>query len=157
METHIHESNLIEGYDSEEADKQSLEAWEWLIQKPKLTHDVIKKLQFKLVEHQKYACDNPHNSGLRGWRGQYRKLDVHVGGRACMPPPIVTAAMTTWLEEYQKTNPKDAHIAFEKIHPFLDGNGRTGRMLMWYQEEKLGKKPTLIKYQDRRAYYDWFN
>lgn len=38
----------------------------------------------------------------------------------------------------------------------VDGNGRTGRMLMWWQEIQQGKEPTLITFNNRREYYDWF-
>lgn len=45
------------------------------------------------------------------------------------------------------------HIAFENIHPFLDGNGRTGRLLLNLMLLKQGKKPYDIKFEDRVLYY----
>ena len=49
------------------------------------------------------------------------------------------------------------HIEFEGIHPFIDGNGRTGRLLVNLELMKLGYPPIDIKYKDRMAYYDAFD
>ena len=46
------------------------------------------------------------------------------------------------------------HIAFEEIHPYSDGNGRVGRLLMNYQLLRNGYLPTLIRYEQRFDYYD---
>lgn len=46
------------------------------------------------------------------------------------------------------------HAKFENIHPFADGNGRTGRLLMNYLLLLLDHPPVIIHEEDRRAYYD---
>lgn len=48
------------------------------------------------------------------------------------------------------------HIDFEGIHPFIDGNGRTGRLLVNLELMKEGYPPIDIKYVDRKSYYDAF-
>jgi len=48
------------------------------------------------------------------------------------------------------------HIHFEKIHPFVDGNGRMGRILMNWQRVKVGLQPLIIWASERQAYYAWF-
>ena len=45
------------------------------------------------------------------------------------------------------------HIEFERIHPFLDGNGRTGRLLLTYELLSLGLLPIDIRYEERKRYY----
>ena len=45
------------------------------------------------------------------------------------------------------------HAKFENIHPFADGNGRTGRLLMNYLLLLLDYPPVIIHEEDRRAYY----
>ena len=67
-------------------------------------------------------------------------------------------ALQISAQRWQELEPKDMHVRFEKIHPFVDGNGRTGRMLMWLHEYWLGREPTLIRSNeaDRHYYYQWF-
>ena len=75
-----------------------------------------------------------------------------------MPPKEIKER----LKELFKIIPKTAeeikkwHIMFEHIHPFEDGNGRTGRILMNIQRLKIGL-PILIIYEKHKfKYYDWF-
>jgi Fic family protein len=49
------------------------------------------------------------------------------------------------------------HLRFEGVHPFIDGNGRTGRLVMNLELMKDGFPPINIKYADRRRYYDCFH
>jgi Fic family protein len=49
------------------------------------------------------------------------------------------------------------HLRFEGIHPFIDGNGRTGRLIMNLELMKARLLPVNIKFADRRKYYDCFD
>lgn len=158
---YIHESNLIEGFDSDEADEALFRAWRYLLSRkdeqkrngpPVISNESIKGIQSRAVAFQ-------DNAGAI-WAGAYRsraRADVTVGGDIALPWGKVDAAMDKWIEEFSQHTPKENHVAFEKIHPFIDGNGRTGRLLMWYQEFHVnGEQPTLIRNRDKQAYYDWF-
>ena len=50
----------------------------------------------------------------------------------------------------------ELHIGFESIHPFIDGNGRTGRLIVNLELMKAGYPPIDIKFTDRMRYYDSF-
>jgi Fic family protein len=146
---YVRESNAIEGiYDEAEIDR-SMVAWEYLENlEAKLTHGIICRVQKVITLHQALQ---PHQ------RGYYRDLsqtNVTVGNY--LPPhyAMVQGLMDNWLLDYEELGPWKAHARFESIHPFVDGNGRTGRMLMWWQELQRGEKPTLIKATERQTYYD---
>jgi hypothetical protein len=146
MTKHFHESN------DPEFDAQSQIAWEYLCKQKKLNHSVIQKVQ-KIITLKQTDLQP-------WWRGYYRSVSnqrVWVGGREGVAPADVPIQMNLWLASFAKSlSPKDSHIQFEKIHPFVDGNGRTGRMLMWWLEIQQGSEPTLILDREKRDYYAWF-
>ena len=49
------------------------------------------------------------------------------------------------------------HINFEGIHPFIDGNGRTGRLILNLELIRSGFPPINVKFTDRKRYYDAFD
>lgn len=105
-----------------------------------------------------------HESLMRNidTRTGYRTTDVRVfrAKFKSTPAPYVKADMDLLLKWYNKNESRIHpfslasifHHKFEKIHPFMDGNGRTGRMLLNYILIKKGYPPTLIRKRNRIVY-----
>ena len=152
MREHIRESNLIESIDDPAEDKRSRWAWKWFIQQPKITTEVLFELHRRITLKQLQASV----------RGKYRPCQVWVGRHVPMPPAEVPVAMNLYLNQlnhhWSIFDPIAMHVEFETIHPFIDGNGRTGRMLLWWHQIQLGEEPTLFRAAERwEQYYPLFN
>lgn len=151
MKEHIRHSNLIEDIDDPAEDARSLEAWEWLQEQKMLSQLVILELHKRITISQ-----------LGDDAGRFRSVSVTVGGHYPPDGMVMKGQIYGWgidmIEHWKTLDPKEMHVRFEKIHPFIDGNGRTGRMLMWWHENRLGREPTLIRSNeaDRHYYYQWF-
>lgn len=145
---HIRESNLIENIDSTTEDLISVAAWEFLAVHTRLNLEVVLNLH-RLITVKQLAQD----------AGKLRMVDVRVGPYLKMPWEMVSGMLGLWLRtmrEWSQLDPVHMHVQFEHIHPFVDGNGRTGRMLMWWHQMKRGEKPVLLTLEKRDLYYEWF-
>lgn len=90
--------------------------------------------------------------------GDYKRMPNEVGGRDTTPPEEVSAAMGALLAEYNAVKEKTLedvigfHVCFEYIHPFQDGNGRVGRLVMFKECLRNGIVPFII-YDDMKMLY----
>lgn len=91
--------------------------------------------------------------------GAYKKMPNEVGGMATTMPEDVTAEMRALLTAYNTKKVKtlndilDFHVRFERIHPFQDGNGRVGRLIMFKECLKYGIVPFIIEDNLKMFYY----
>jgi Fic family protein len=100
-------------------------------------------------------------------KGTYRNIEVAIAGSAHTPTPhyLIREQIETLLADYEdmKRNKHiveaaaEFHLLFEGIHPFIDGNGRTGRLILNLELIKAGFLPVNIKFTDRGKYYDCFD
>lgn len=149
MKKHIRESNLIERIDDSKFDEQCMHAWKWLndagLNLETINHGDVMKLQKMITLLQ--------NDLRPDERGYYRKVPVWIGGEKLLNHGLLAPLMDNWLFDLRTEEPMKMHVRFEKIHPFIDGNGRTGRMLLWWHEIKLGREPTLIRSNEADLHY----
>ena len=98
--------------------------------------------------------------------GRFRKKNefVRVGTHIAPAPEHVELMIDAMIEKYQ-TDVHEYfldkiarfHLEFETIHPFNDGNGRIGRVLINYQLLRVGFPTVIIPFKDRQKYYDSFS
>lgn len=97
--------------------------------------------------------------------GRFRKGNefVRVGSHIAPAPKEVIARLEKMLAEYYASSHENIikritrlHLTFEYIHPFVDGNGRIGRVINNYLLIREGFVPINIKFIDRKKYYDAF-
>lgn len=99
--------------------------------------------------------------------GDYKKLPNEVGGMHTALPEEVADQMKLLLAEYNENSEKtlqdilDFHVQFERIHPFQDGNGRVGRLIMFKECLKYNIVPFIIDDELKMFYYrglkEWNN
>jgi Fic family protein len=95
--------------------------------------------------------------------GDYKKLPNEVGGMDTALPEEVADQMKVLLSEYNAKEAKtledilEFHVQFEKIHPFQDGNGRVGRLIMFKECLKYNIVPFIIEDSLKMFYYRGLN
>lgn len=124
-------------------------------EKTRLTEKIIKET------HSLVLADRKEDGGI------YRRISVRIIGakeeppEAYLVPECMASLMTEYREKRQILHPVMAaawfHLHFEKIHPFIDGNGRAGRLLLNLELMKNGYPSVNVKFSDRKLYYEAFD
>ena len=120
-----------------------------------LSESVIKQI------HSLVLIDRPED------RGTFRRIPVRIMGAYTEPvqPYLIEPKITDLLATNEERKAKMGtieriarfHLEFEGIHPFIDGNGRTGRLLLNLDLIRNGYPPINVKFTDRKKYYDAFD
>ena len=119
----------------------------------KLTQSIIKELHFLLKSGTSDSAKDWFNVG------EYKKMPNEVGGNETCPPKQVAQKMKELLASYHSIKNKtikdiiDFHYKFEMIHPFQDGNGRVGRLIIFKECLANNIVPFIIDEQLKLFYY----
>ncbi len=147
LREYFRESNAIEDVHEESAVDDTIEAWEYISGVDELTHGVVQQAHEHILRNRQ-----------PGIAGEYRDIRVYIDSHR-PPPPVVVRSEMDKLLTWSPADPLEAiewHIAFERIHPFADGNGRIGRVLYLWHCRQLDVTPILWRAEDRQGYYDLF-
>jgi Fic family protein len=158
----LNESNKIEGIEDQKSLEQATFAFEHLIKYAELNGGHI------LKAHKILMLNQPLRPNERGY---WRRVPVYIGGNEAMDWHDIKYAMSELIDQMNQEVQRHApnltikqlehnawanHIRFEKIHPFVDGNGRVGRMLLNWQRLRVGLPMVIIEAVNRGTYYEMF-
>lgn len=142
--------NLREIHEIENTQK----AYEFMkMYKGKVSSDFIKKIHHHLT----------YNI-LGEYSGKFRRIQVYMVGSRHIPPKASEVgkemiSLMRWIKNHSNLHPVElvayVHHLFIAIHPFIDGNGRTGRLLLNFMLMKFGFPPICIKSEERIKYTDY--
>ncbi len=133
----------------------SIDAMKYIQKGFKFNISSIKKLYYILTKDLLMQNGEPYPRG-------FKTVNNVVNNMETVPPNMVIPRLTVLLDEYKKNKRKthplklamDFHLTYEHIHPFLDGNGRTGRLIM--NKILMSQKyfPIIIYSKNSRAYFN---
>lgn len=158
----LRESNNIENVWDDDSLVQAVDAWNSIIYEEELSSTAILIAHWKLMVNQNIKDKD---------KGYFRERPVFIGGKEAKPHFALDSLMDDWcnrangtitqndrsiLKSDKSARIKVDHIEFEKIHPFIDGNGRMGRILLNWQRIKSDLPILIIKNDEKKEYYKWF-
>ena len=114
-----------------------------------------------IIKHLHKTLKSSTSDSRKNWFmvGDYKQIPNEVGGMSTCPPKKVHTEISNLLTEYNSKITKtlediiDFHVKFEKIHPFQDGNGRVGRLLMFKECLANNIVPFIITDELKMFYY----
>jgi len=127
--------NIVK-YCAEEVERQQagpmavywmVEAWEYAL----LAKRQAQPMSLALIEHFGQLIEPVKNA-----KG-FRRVRVWIGNKICPEPYEVPHLMKAFMTNFEDMSPTEAYLDFERCHPFVDGNGRCGKILLCWKAEKL--------------------
>ncbi len=127
------------------------------------------RLSESLIKQLHYLLKSGTSDSRKAWFavGDYKRIENEVGGRKTTKPELVAKELRHLLKSYNESKNKtleeiiEFHYEFEKIHPFQDGNGRVGRLVMFKECLRNGIPPFIIDDNLKEFYYrglsEWKN
>jgi Fic family protein len=167
VKTFLIESNAIEEVYDDVSLNQAIFAWKFLSKQKELTVEAILSAHRHLSERSNLSVLD---------QGNFRRVGVRVGNMAGLDYTKILEEMNQWVLNvndivrngqheslvFLERIIKEHHIMFEHIHPFVDFNGRVGRMLMNWERLQVGLPILIIKADwpkeggEQTEYYKWF-
>jgi Fic family protein len=132
-----------------------------MIEQKEITPHVVLRVHEILMRNQKLEDR---------FKGNFRDCAVYIGNSECVNYAQIPYAIKDWCNQMNinattvfipkyiiEETSKELHVLYEKIHPFVDGNGRTGRIFMNWWRIKNGLPILVIhKGKEQHEYYKWF-
>ena len=146
----LNESNKIEQIYDKRSLSDAAKAWKFINMFDSLNKQIILETHKILMKNQDIDYK---------YKGEWRDIPVWIGGKHKSQPRIVIdAEMTKWIRIVNTLmeDPIQLHIDFEFIHPFIDGNGRMGRILMNWQAVRQLNHLIVFYDQTKQDYYRLF-
>ena len=123
--------------------------------------DIEKELSKDMIKEFHYLLMKDTYKSKQEWfvLGSWKKVPNYIAGNMTALPSEVLPLIEELLQEYNRKEKKslediiEFHCEYEMIHPFSDGNGRTGRLIMFRECIKNNIKPFVVEYATRDRYY----
>lgn len=156
----LRESNNIEDEWDDKSLQDAILAWQYV------RHQMILKTRHILTVHE--ILMNSRNTIEAKDKGVFRNGPVWVGNREGRPWYAISNLIEEWLHRINErvinyeSFPdleeliRNDHVAYETIHPFFDGNGRTGRIFYNWERKRCNLPIEVIWEKEKNKYYEWF-
>lgn len=177
----LRESNNIEGVWSQDSLNQAIKAWTYLVDEDRLsietmlqTHKILMEGKLRSQDLGVFRKRSIRISGREGkswyelpeltenWVWSVNEMTSSHGQSYGVPFLFLEDDISGSVypranaRGFLETVIKKQHVDFEVIHPFVDGNGRMGRILMNWTRIKVGLPILIIREREKQQYYRWF-
>lgn len=124
----------------------------------KMDIDSINKETILLLHQMLISNIRDEIAGRFRGEGEYVRVGTHIAPAPEHIEVMIDSALLEYgkISEYILDRIARFHLEFEYIHPFCDGNGRIGRVLINYQLMQVGFPPVIIRDKEKHIYYDTF-